>query len=177
MKEVKVEEDCIILDIPEGLRLNLLGLIVQIDRILITADRAGLLGGLLASLTCGGAGAADQLDALAQMVRARETASAEPGQGEDQAADEEPAQEEDQAADEEPAQDEDQAADEEPAQDEDQAADEEPAQEEDQAADEEPAQEEDQAADEEPAQDEDQAADEEPAQPRTRRARAGGARR
>src|SRR5215212_5523549 len=164
MKEVKVEEDCVILDIPEGLRLNLLGLIVQIDRILITADRAGLLGGLLASLTCGGAGAADQLDALAQMVRARENASAEPAQDEDQAADEEPAQEEDQAADEEPAQDEDQAADEEPAQDEDQAADEEPAQDEDQAA------------DEEPAQDEDQAADEEPAQPRTRRARGGGVR-
>ena len=35
-------EDCVILDLPEGLRLNLLGLIVQIDRILIRADRAGL---------------------------------------------------------------------------------------------------------------------------------------
>jgi hypothetical protein len=43
-KEVKVEEDCVILDIPEGVRLNLLGLVVQIDRVLITADRAGLLG-------------------------------------------------------------------------------------------------------------------------------------
>ena len=62
-------EDCVILDLPEGLRLNLLGLIVQIDRILITADRAGLLGGLLASLTCGGVESADQLEALAQMIR------------------------------------------------------------------------------------------------------------
>ena len=84
--EVKVE-DCVILDIPEGLRLNLLGLIVQIDRILITADRAGLLGGLLASLTCGGADAAGQLEAMAQMVRARESASEEPAQDEEQPAD------------------------------------------------------------------------------------------
>jgi hypothetical protein len=96
-EEVKVEEDCVILDIPEGLRLNLLGLVVQIDRILITADRAGLLGGLLASLTCGGVGAADQLDALAQMVRARGIAPEEPAQGEEQAADEEPAQDEEPA--------------------------------------------------------------------------------
>ena len=87
-----MDEDCVILDLPEGLRLNLLGLVVQIDRILITADRAGLLGQLLASLTCGGAGAADQLQALAEMVRAREVASAEPAQDEEQAADEEPAQ-------------------------------------------------------------------------------------
>jgi cobalamin biosynthesis protein CobT len=123
-----VEEDCVILDIPEGLRLNLLGLVVQIDRILITADRAGLLGGLLASLTCGGVGAADQLDALAQMVRAREIAPEEPSQDEEQAADEESAQDEEQAADEESAQDEEQAADEESAQDEEQAADEESAQ-------------------------------------------------
>jgi hypothetical protein len=70
--EVKVPEDCVILDLPEGLRLNLLGLIVQIDRILITADRAGLLGGLLASLTCGGVESADRLEALAQMIRAQE---------------------------------------------------------------------------------------------------------
>ena len=121
-----MDEDCVILDIPEGLRLNLLGLVVQIDRILITADRAGLLGGLLASLTCGGAGAADQLDALAQMVRAREIAPEEPAQDEDQAADEEPAQDQVQA-DEEPAEDEEQA-DEEPAEDEEQEAEEEPAQ-------------------------------------------------
>jgi hypothetical protein len=66
-----VPEDCVILDLPEGLRLNLLGLIVQIDRILITADRAGLLGGLLASLTCGGVESADQLEALAQMIRSQ----------------------------------------------------------------------------------------------------------
>ena len=65
-------EDCVILDIPQGLRLNLLGLIVQIDRILITADRAGLLGGILASLTCGGVEAADRLEALAQMVRSQQ---------------------------------------------------------------------------------------------------------
>jgi hypothetical protein len=67
-----VPEDCVILDLPEGLRLNLLGLIVQIDRILITADRAGLLGGLLASLTCGGVESAERLEALAQMIRSQE---------------------------------------------------------------------------------------------------------
>src|SRR5215207_9988706 len=105
-EEVKVDEDCVILDIPEGVRLNLLGLVVQIDRILITADRAGLLGGLLASLTCGGADAADQLDALAQMVRAREIAPEEPAQDEEEAVEEEPAEDEEQAGDEEPAQDE-----------------------------------------------------------------------
>jgi hypothetical protein len=63
---------CVILDIPQGLRLNLLGLMVEIDRILITADRAGLLGGLLASLTCGGIASADRLEALAQMIRSQE---------------------------------------------------------------------------------------------------------
>jgi hypothetical protein len=67
-----VPEDCVILDIPQGLRLNLLGLIVQIDRILITADRAGLLGGILASLTCGGVESADRLEALAQMIRSQQ---------------------------------------------------------------------------------------------------------
>jgi cobalamin biosynthesis protein CobT len=147
-EEVKVEEDCVILDIPEGVRLNLLGLVVQIDRILITADRAGLLGGLLASLTCGGAGAADQLDALAQMVRAREIAPEEPAQDEEQAGEEEPAEDEEQAGEEEPAEDEEQAGEEEPAEDEEQAGEEEPAEDEEQA-------------------------EEEPAQPRTRRARGG----
>src|SRR5215208_5326732 len=127
MKEVKVEEDCVILDIPEGVRLNLLGLVVQIDRVLITADRAGLLGGLLASLTCGGAGAADQLDALAQMVRAREIAPQEPAEDEEQAGEEEPAEDEEQAGEEEPAEDEEQAGEEEPAEDEEQAGEEEPA--------------------------------------------------
>ena len=65
-------EECVILDIPQGLRLNLLGLIVQIDRVRIVADRAGLLGGLLASLTCGGIESADRLEALAQMIRSQE---------------------------------------------------------------------------------------------------------
>lgn len=55
-------EECVILDIPQGLRLNLLGLIVQIDRVRIVADRAGLLGGLLASLTCGGIESAERLE-------------------------------------------------------------------------------------------------------------------
>jgi hypothetical protein len=50
----------------------LLGLIVEIDRIQIVADRAGLLGALLASLTCGGVEAADRLEALAQMVRSQQ---------------------------------------------------------------------------------------------------------
>jgi cobalamin biosynthesis protein CobT len=123
-----VEEDCVILDIPEGVRLNLLGLVVQIDRVLITADRAGLLGGLLASLTCGGAGAADQLDALAQMVRAREIAPQEPAEDEEQAGEEEPAEDEEQAGEEEPAEGEEQAVEEEPAEDEEQAVEEAPAQ-------------------------------------------------
>jgi hypothetical protein len=61
---------CVILNIPQGLKLNLLGLIVDIDRVRIIADRAGLLGGLLAALTCGGAAGADQLEALAKAVRA-----------------------------------------------------------------------------------------------------------
>ena len=62
--------ECVILDIPDGLRLDLLGLIIEIGRVRIVADRAGLLGGLLASLTCGGAAAADNLEAMAQMIRA-----------------------------------------------------------------------------------------------------------
>jgi len=147
-----VEEDCVILDIPEGVRLNLLGLVVQIDRVLITADRAGLLGGLLASLTCGGAGAADQLDALAQMVRAREIAPQEPAEDEEQAGEEEPAEDEEQAGEEEPAEGEEQAVEEEPAEDEEQAG------------------------EEEPAEDEEQAGEEQPAQPRSRRGRGGGRR-
>lgn len=76
------DEPCVILDIPQGLRLNLLGLIVEIDRIRIVADRAGLLGGLLASLTCGGIESADRLEALAHMVRSQQqnggTAQPEP---------------------------------------------------------------------------------------------------
>jgi hypothetical protein len=67
--------ECVILDIPDGLRLNLLGLIVEIARVRIVADRAGLLGGLLASLTCGGAAGAASLEAVAQMMRAQEQSS------------------------------------------------------------------------------------------------------
>ena len=67
--------ECVILDIPDGLRLDLLGLIVEIGRVRIVADRAGLLGGLLASLTCGGAAGAASLEAVAQMMRAQEGAS------------------------------------------------------------------------------------------------------
>jgi len=62
--------ECVILDIPQGLRLDLLGLIVEVGRVRILADRAGLLGGLLASLTCGGVGAAETLEQMAQLIRA-----------------------------------------------------------------------------------------------------------
>jgi hypothetical protein len=70
--------ECVILDIPEGLRLDLLGVIVEIGRVRILADRAGLLGGLLASLTCGGAAAADNLEAVAQMLRASNGSASAP---------------------------------------------------------------------------------------------------
>ena len=66
--------ECVILDIPDGLRLNLLGLIVEVGQIRIVADRAGLLGGLLAALTCGGAAGAANLEAMAQMIRATQAA-------------------------------------------------------------------------------------------------------
>jgi ABC-type transporter Mla maintaining outer membrane lipid asymmetry permease subunit MlaE len=68
-------EECVILDIPQGLSLNLLGLIVTIGPIRIVADRAGLLGGILASLTCGGIESAERLEALAQMVRSQSGAN------------------------------------------------------------------------------------------------------
>jgi hypothetical protein len=71
--------ECVILDIPDGLRLDLLGLVVEIGRVRIVADRAGLLGGLLASLTCGGTAAADRLEAMAQMIRAQEGSAPEGG--------------------------------------------------------------------------------------------------
>jgi hypothetical protein len=61
--------ECVILDIPNGLRLDLLGLVVEIGRVRILADRDGLLGAILAALTCGGASAADNLEAMAQMLR------------------------------------------------------------------------------------------------------------
>jgi hypothetical protein len=72
--------ECVILDIPDGLRLDLLGLVVEVGRVRIVADRAGLLGGLLASLTCGGTAAADRLEAMAQMIRDQESAAAQGGQ-------------------------------------------------------------------------------------------------
>lgn len=73
--------ECVILDIPQGLRLDLLGVIVTIGEIRIVADRAGLLGGLLASLTCGGgAAAAQSLEAMAQMLRSQEAPAAAGGQ-------------------------------------------------------------------------------------------------
>jgi hypothetical protein len=71
--------ECVILDIPDGLRLDLLGLVVEVGRVRIVADRAGLLGGLLASLTCGGTAAADRLEAMAQMIRAQEGSAPEGG--------------------------------------------------------------------------------------------------
>jgi hypothetical protein len=62
--------ECVVLDIPNGLRLDLLGLVVEIGRVRIVADRAGLLGGLVASLTCRGAAAAARLEEMAQVMRA-----------------------------------------------------------------------------------------------------------
>jgi hypothetical protein len=64
--------ECVILDIPDGLNLNLLGVVVEIGRVRIVADRAGLLGGLLASLTCGGTAGAATLESLAKTIRERE---------------------------------------------------------------------------------------------------------
>src|SRR4051794_41980980 len=61
--------ECVVLDIPDGLRLDLLGVVVEVGRVRIVADRAGLLGGLLASLTCGGPAAADRLEAMARLMR------------------------------------------------------------------------------------------------------------
>ncbi len=66
-------QECVVLDIPQGLRLDLLGLVVEVGQVRIVADRAGLLGGLIASLTCGGgAAAARSLEAMAQMLRSQE---------------------------------------------------------------------------------------------------------
>ena len=67
--------ECVVLDIPQGLRLDLLGLVVTIGEVKIVADRSGLLGNLIASLTCGGGAAAAQgLESLAQMLRQQEAA-------------------------------------------------------------------------------------------------------
>jgi hypothetical protein len=87
-------EECVILDLPEGLRLNLLGLIVEIDRIRIVADRAGLLGALLASLTCGGVESADRLEALAQMVRSQQKSGGQEQASEPEEEEPEPEEEE-----------------------------------------------------------------------------------
>jgi hypothetical protein len=78
--------ECVILDIPDGLRLDLLGLVVEVGRIRIVADRAGLLGGLLASLTCGGAAAADRLEAMARVMRADDGSDRGGGSAEQQPA-------------------------------------------------------------------------------------------
>ena len=45
---------------------------LEVGRVRIVTDRAGLLGGLLASLTCGGAAAADRLEAMARVMRAED---------------------------------------------------------------------------------------------------------
>ena len=72
--------ECVVLDIPQGLRLDVLGLVVTIGEVKIVADRAGLLGGLIASLTCGGgAAAAQSLEAMAQMLRSQEAPAAAGG--------------------------------------------------------------------------------------------------
>jgi hypothetical protein len=78
--------ECVILDIPDGLRLDLLGLVVEVGRVRIVADRAGLLGGLLASLTWGGAAAADRLEAMARVMRADAGSSGEGGSAEQEPA-------------------------------------------------------------------------------------------
>ncbi|GGM03787.1 hypothetical protein GCM10010129_54100 [Streptomyces fumigatiscleroticus] len=70
--------DCVVLDIPQGLRLDLLGLVVEVGQVRIVADRSGLLGNLIASLTCGsGTAAAQSLEAMAQMLRAQDEAAGE----------------------------------------------------------------------------------------------------
>jgi hypothetical protein len=51
--EVIEGEFCNILDIPGGLKLNLLGLMVTVGPTMINCDRSGLLGDLIADLTCG----------------------------------------------------------------------------------------------------------------------------
>ena len=79
-RRVTTPVECVILDIPDGLCLNLLGLVVEVGRVRIVADRSGLLGALLASLTCGGAAAADRLEEMARMIRAQEELARESGQ-------------------------------------------------------------------------------------------------
>src|SRR3712207_4852243 len=64
---------------PERTPSRSAGLVVEIGRVRILADRDGLLGALLASLTCGGASAADNLEAMAQMLRASDGSAAGSG--------------------------------------------------------------------------------------------------
>jgi hypothetical protein len=72
--------ECVVLDIPQGLCLDLLGLVVTVGEVKIVANRAGLLGGLIASLTCGGGAAgAQSLEAMAQMLRSQEAPAAAGG--------------------------------------------------------------------------------------------------
>src|SRR5690242_5210706 len=74
--------ECVILDIPDGLNLNLLGVVVEIGRVRNVADRAGLLGGLLASLTCGGpAGACGGLRGYGRSSNARISGQDDQGTG------------------------------------------------------------------------------------------------
>jgi hypothetical protein len=57
---------------PAGIAAGPVGLIVTVGQVRIVADRAGLLGGVVASLTCGGgAAAAARREAMAQMLRPR----------------------------------------------------------------------------------------------------------
>jgi hypothetical protein len=58
---------------PAGTVPGLLGLVVTVGEAKIVADRAGLLGQLVAALTCGGgAAAAQSLESVAQMLRSQE---------------------------------------------------------------------------------------------------------
>jgi hypothetical protein len=79
-RKITTPVECVILDIPDGLCLNLLGLVVEVGRVRIVADRSGLLGALLASLTCGGVAAADTLEEMARLIRAQEESAREGGQ-------------------------------------------------------------------------------------------------
>ena len=61
------DDICNILDIPGGLKLNLLGLVVNVGPTTIDADRSGLLGNLIADLTCGDAAA--QAAAMSTLIQ------------------------------------------------------------------------------------------------------------
>ena len=61
--------ECVILDIPDGLRLDLLGLVVEVGRVRIVADRSGLLGGLLVLARTGGVARIDAARGRALCIR------------------------------------------------------------------------------------------------------------